>query len=162
MKKEIKDLGDGAFNVTLIPETEQEIEESKNKNSKALKIKPNVERCRVFPIIFEAETFCPTRYISLGFSPEKQDLWSMSCDRMSMRHEIHAKLDEVLDNPSKYDLDNQNLLGPLVLNPESSYESLLNKIKKLQHEYDCTRGLWCTDKPELIPEEHKDQFFQLT
>jgi len=34
-------------------------------------------------------------------------------------------------------------------------------IKHLQHEYDTTRGLWVTDKPEVLTEEQKEYFWQL-
>lgn len=36
------------------------------------------------------------------------------------------------------------------------------KIKKLQHHMDSTVGLWATDKPEFIPKDHEDMFFQIT
>jgi len=38
---------------------------------------------------------------------------------------------------------------------------LKDKNKVLQHEYDSSRGLWCTDKPELLSPYQKEQFFQL-
>lgn len=35
------------------------------------------------------------------------------------------------------------------------------KVKELQHFKDTSVGLWCTDKPEAIPEDKKHLFFQL-
>jgi hypothetical protein len=34
-------------------------------------------------------------------------------------------------------------------------------LKSLQERYDTTIGLWCTDKPELIPENIKHLFHRL-
>jgi len=34
-------------------------------------------------------------------------------------------------------------------------------IEFLQHHYDFTIGLWCTDSPEVIPENKKEYFFQI-
>ena len=38
----------------------------------------------------------------------------------------------------------------------------IGEYNKLQHHYDSTIGLWCTDKPEIIPKDKKHLFFQLS
>lgn len=40
-------------------------------------------------------------------------------------------------------------------------ERKMNDIGSLKHYRDTTIGLWCTDKPEIIPEDKKHLFFQL-
>lgn len=40
-------------------------------------------------------------------------------------------------------------------------KTLEGENKHLQHEYDTTRGLWVTDKPEVLTEEQKEVFYQL-
>jgi hypothetical protein len=40
-------------------------------------------------------------------------------------------------------------------------EKLELEKKHLQHEYNTTRGLWVTDKPEVLTEEQKEVFWQL-
>lgn len=41
------------------------------------------------------------------------------------------------------------------------WDKLPKMLKELQHYHDSSAGLWCTDKPEAIPEEKKHLFFQL-
>ena len=41
-------------------------------------------------------------------------------------------------------------------------QSLSGVIKELQHFKDSSLGLWVTDKPDVIPEEHKELFWELT
>ena len=36
------------------------------------------------------------------------------------------------------------------------------RIKELEHYKDTTVGLWATDRPDLIPKEIKDLFFEVT
>ena len=37
----------------------------------------------------------------------------------------------------------------------------VKKLSDLQHFYDSSVGLWCTDRPDMIPEDIKHIFFQL-
>lgn len=62
-------------------------------------------------------------------------------------------------------------MGTVLVQTKDNWEECLGKMVRviehicidcLLHEYESTRGLWCTDKPELIPKDKKHLFFQLT
>lgn len=40
-------------------------------------------------------------------------------------------------------------------------QSIEERIKRLEHHKDSTVGLWATDRPDLIPENIKDLFFEI-
>ncbi len=52
------------------------------------------------------------------------------------------------------------------ISPEECYHNeteteKLKELKELRHFRDSTVGLWATDKPEVIPDLHKELFFHI-
>lgn len=42
-----------------------------------------------------------------------------------------------------------------------TWNKFIENYLYLEHEYHASRGLWCTDMPDMIPAEQKKNFFQL-
>jgi hypothetical protein len=80
--------------------------------------------------------------------------------------DVGGKIQEIIEKHSAFNGEAYILypedMESLVKELSKPTENKDTEIQKLQHHKDSTVGLWCTDKPDAIPEDKKHLFFRIS